>query len=196
MRRFLLLLTLVGAGACQQADVRSVVFYNFALLDESAADEHYEQFADVNGGVVTYGCFVVQKRQLDCFDAASTGAPNLRLGVVECTCPCAEVEDDPCDPSRRPVRTGSVRGLVNETQGPLQLGGVELPTNVDLANATDLFITLEKNADASPSPSTDVVLKGTLQQDGSVLRGTLKSPSNRPVQGAVTILPVKDEVSL
>lgn len=195
-RPLLLSLILLGAGACQQAPVRSVVYYNFAQLDESADDEHYQQFADVNGGVVDFGCFVVQRRQTNCFDSTGTGQPNLHLGVVECVCPCTEVEPDPCDSSREMVRSGEVRGLVNQVQGPLLLGGVEIPISVDLGGATDMLISVEKNVDPSPSPSTKVLLKAKLFKDGTVLRGTLKSTTTDPVQGAVTIVPVKDEVSL
>jgi hypothetical protein len=198
MRRALLVLALATStlAACQSADVRSVVYYNFSQMVESPNAQHYQQFADVNGGVVSLGCFVVQKRQLDCFDTTSSGQPNLRLGVVECECPCAAFEDDPCDASRRQVRTGTIRGLVNETQGPLQLGGVEIPSNLVLDQADDLFITVESNTDADPSPSDSVLLKGVLTQDGTVLRGNLKSPTTQPVTGSVSILPVEDEVSL
>jgi hypothetical protein len=192
----LLSLLVLGAAACQQAPVRSVVYYNFVQLDENAPDEHYQQFADVNGGVVDFGCFVVQRRQTNCFDSTGTGQPNLHLGVVECVCPCDQIEDDPCDASRPKVRTGVVRGLVNQVQGPLLLGGVEIPISVDLEGASDMFISVEKNVDPSPSPSTDVLLKTPLQKDGTVLRGNLKSTTTDPVQGSVTIVPVKDEVSL
>jgi hypothetical protein len=196
MKRALLFLAAVGLGACQSADVRSIIYYNFSQMPESARDEHYQQFADVNGGVVSLGCFVVQKRQLDCFDTDSSGNPNLRFGVVECECPCAAYENDPCDDTRRQVRTGTVRGLVNQTQGPVQLGGVEIPTNVVLKQASDLFITVEPNVDADPSPSDSVLLKGVLMRDGTVLRGNLKTPTTQPIQGSVSILPVEDEVSL
>lgn len=199
MRSALLVLALLcpGAlGACQSADVRSVVYETFSQLPESTQNEHYQQFADVNGGVVSIGCFAVQKRQLDCFDTTSSGQPNLRLGVVECECPCAAYEEDPCDATRRQVRSGVIRGLVNETQGPLQLGGVEIPTNLVLKQASDIFITVESNTDADPGPSGNVLLKGALLQDGSVLRGNLKTTTTQPVGGTVAILPVEDEVSL
>ena len=186
----------LATAGCQRAEVRAVIYYNFSLLDESEPDQHYQHFADVNGGVADLGCFVVQKRQLNCFDSGGDGSPNLRLAVVECDCPCVEEEPDPCDATRPPVRVGFVRGLVNETQGPLQLGGVEIPSNIDLARAVDLFITIEDNADTSPGPAAEVVLTGPLTPDGAVLRGQLASPTTRPVQGAVTIVPVTDEASL
>jgi hypothetical protein len=195
-RPLLLSLILLGAAACQQAPVRSVVYYNFSQLDESADDEHYQQFADVNGGVVDFGCFVVERRQTNCYDSTGTGQPNLHLGVVQCECPCTATEPDPCDSSRDPVRSGEVRGLVNQVQGPLLLGGVEMPITIDLTGATDMFISVEKNVDPSSSPSTEVLLKTKLLEDGMVLRGTLKSTTTDPVQGSVTIVPVKDEVSL
>jgi hypothetical protein len=197
-RRFTAAITLLLALtlACDAGRVRSIVFYNFALLDESAPDEHYEHFVQLGGGIVPLGCLVVQRRQINCVDNAGTGMPNLRLAVVECTCPCAVVEPDPCDASRAPVRSGTIRGLVDQADGPIVLGGVELPMEIALDQATELFLTREPNTDGDPTPSADVLLDGVLQRDGRVLRGQLESPGVDPVQGNVTIMPVEDEVQL
>jgi hypothetical protein len=94
------------------------------------------------------------------------------------------------------VRSGIIRGLVNQSEGAIVLGGVEIPTDVDLADATGLFITRERNDDASPTPASDLVLGGELVRDGAVVRGTLTSRSNDLTQATVTIVPVRDEVSL
>jgi hypothetical protein len=194
--RVLLLTTALVAAACDRASVHSVVFYNFTQLDASADLEHYQQFAEIDGGVVDLGCLVVQRRQLSCYDNAGSGEPNLRLAVVECQCPCAAVEPDPCDPARPMVRSGAIRGLVNQSEGALVLGGVELRSDVELAAATGLFITREPNDGDSLAPSDDVVLGGALVPDGAVIRGLLTSPSSDVRQAIVTIVPVRDEVSL
>jgi hypothetical protein len=194
----LLVLALAGAAGagCSASDVRSVLYYDFVQLDESAPDQHYQQFVDVHGGIVDLGCFVVQRRQTNCYDTAGNGQPNLHLGVVECTCPCTEEVDDPCDPSRPKVRKGTIRGVVAQVDGPLVLGGVELPVPIDLTDATHLFITVEANADTSPQPSSDVVLQGKLERDGAVVNGVLDCPTPLPVTGRVTIVPATDEVPL
>jgi hypothetical protein len=192
----LLVVTALALAACQAAELNAVVYYDFALLPESEPAQHYQQFADVNGGVAEFGCLVVERRQVNCYDNAGTGEPNLRLGVVECECPCAELEADPCDPTRPMVRKGIVRGLVNQVHGQHVLGGVELPTPVDLAEASRVFITVEANDDASPAPGAQVILRGALESGSGVLTGALESPTGEPTQGKVTIVPVRDEVSL
>jgi len=196
IRPVLLALLLAAAAGCDEAPRHAVIYYDLALLAGSNTYDHYQHFAEVGGAVVDLGCLVVQRRQLNCFDNAGTGEPNLRQVVVECACPCVSEEPDPCDPTRPAVRTGDVRGLVNATAGPFVLGGVEIPTEIELSEATGLFITRESNDDASPLPSADVVLGGALQRDGAVLHGELVSPTRDPVQGTVTIVPVRDEASL
>jgi len=66
-----------------------------------------------------------------------------------------------------------VRGLVNQSEGAIVLGGVELPTQVELSGASGLFITTEPNDDPTPEPSTSLLLGGVLHRDGAVL------PTNR-----------------
>jgi hypothetical protein len=195
MRRTLLLL-LVFTSACVASDVRSVLYYDFVQLEESTPGQHYQQFADVHGGIVDIGCFVVERRQTNCYDTAGNGQPNLHLGVIECTCPCTERVADPCDASRAMVHAGTIRGVVAQVDGPLVLGGVELPVPIDLTDATRLFITVEDDADTSPQPSTDILLQGKLEKDGAVVNGVLDSPTTLPVTGRVTIVPATDEVPL
>jgi hypothetical protein len=196
MRNAAFALALLVLAACGIDDVRTVVYYDFVQMEESAPDQHYQQFADVNGGVVDFGCFVVQERQTNCFDIAGNGEPNLHLGVVECECPCTEMEADPCDASRPMVRKGTIRGVVAMSAGPLVLGGVELPVAIDLADATHMIITVEQNADDSPRPSPNVLLEGDLERQGAVVNGVLDSPSTKPVAGRVTLVPATDEVLL
>jgi hypothetical protein len=183
-------------AACQRADVRAVVYYDFVQLEASPVGEHYQEFVDLNGGVVSLGCFVVELRQTNCFDVGANGSPNLHLGVVECECPCTAAVADPCGAASEPVTAGTIRGVVDELSGPLTLGGVEIPVDIDLAPATRLFITREPDTDSDPLPSGDIVLEGELRDGGAVLRGELTNPGNEPVSGRVTIVPVQDEVSL
>ena len=171
LRLVVVLVALAAASGCSATDVRSVLYYDFVQLDESAASEHYQQFADVHGGIVDLGCFVVQRRQTNCFDTAGNGQPNLHLGVVECVCPCTALEADPCDATRAPVRKGVIRGVVAQVDGPLVLGGVELPVPIDLSDATRLFITLEANSDADPRPSSDIILSGKLACGKTIAEG-------------------------
>ena len=192
----LLALALVALTGCTASDVRSVIYYDLVQMDQSAPDQHYQQFVDVHGGIVSLGCFVVQRRQTNCFDTAGTGQPNLHLGVVECTCPCTEVEADPCDATRPMVRKGTIRGVVAQVSGPLIQGGVELPVPMDLSDATHLFIDVEDNADTDPLPSSNILLQGKLERDGAVVNGVLDCPTTQPVSGRVTIVPATDEVSL
>jgi len=197
VRTVALLLAALALGAgCDRAPVRAVIYYNLSQVAASAADDHYQQFADVDGAVVDLGCLVVERRQVNCYDNAGTGEPNLRVAVVECDCPCIDAEADPCDPSRPAVRAGIIRGLVNQSDGAVILGGVDIPTEVELSEATGLFITREPNADPSPQPSSELILDGALYRDGSVVRGALSSPTSELVEGNVTIVPVRDEVSL
>jgi hypothetical protein len=146
--------------------------------------------------VVDLGCLVVQRRQINCYDTAGNGSPNLRLAVVECEYPCTAEEPDPCDPTRPPVRSGVIRGLVDQQEDANVLGGVEIPSDIEMSGADQLFITREPNDDPSPSPSTDILIRGPLIRDGEVIRGNLTSPTIDPVQGTVTIVPVRDEVSI
>ena len=187
---------LVSAAACEHAPVHAVIHESFSLLDASAADEHYHHYAGRGGVVVDLGCFVVERRQLDCFDTTGGGQPLLYLAVVECTCPCVDEEADPCDATRPQVRAGTIRGLVDREGGTLTRGGVELPSRVDLSDASQLFITREDNGDVDPAPGRDVVLDGPLVRDGRVLRGELESPTRAAVSGLVTVVPVEDEVWL
>lgn len=183
--------SLSALAGCEHAPVRAVLYETFSLLPASVEGEHYERFGQVNGVSAPIGCFVVEKRQIDCFDSNGAGEPNDHLAVVECTCPCDEQVDDPCDPDRPPVRAGTVRGLVDEEGGALTRGGVETPTDIDLAQAGYLYV---RRVPEMGAP--EVILGGPLVRDGSVLLGRLRSPTNQPVTCLTTVVPVVDGVSL
>ncbi|MCA9562543.1 MAG: hypothetical protein KC561_03595 [Myxococcales bacterium] len=56
----------------------------------------------------------------------------------------------------------------------LQDTGVRLTTELDLSTATEIFITVERNGETDYAPSSQVIMFGTLQQDGQgTLRGAL-----------------------
>jgi hypothetical protein len=183
-------------GACEHADVRAVVYETLSQVEVSRPAEHYRQLAQRGDVILDLGCFVVQRRQSNCFDASSDGHPNFHLAVVECACPCTDEEPDPCDATRAHVRSGTIRGLVDEEGGTATSGGVEIPTNVDLADATWLFVTREPNDTTGVAASGDVVIGGALVPEGAVLRGELASPTRQPARGHVTVVPARDEVSL
>jgi hypothetical protein len=94
------------------------------------------------------------------------------------------------------VRAGTIRGIVDEEGGVLTLGGVELRTDVGLADATWLFVTREPDDDSDPAPGADIVLGGPLVPEGEVLRGQLRSPTRQAVSGHVSVVPVRDGVWL
>lgn len=183
---------------CLEDNLEAIIYYNFELLEPAPRDFHYQQFAQINGGVVDLGCFVVEMRQVQCtdFTAEDPPRPRLRPAVVECSeCPCIDRGIDPCDETRI-VILGEIRGTVDHPDGVLRSGGVEYPTRVALADADQLFITVEPDFGDEPEPSGDVILLGEAVRDGTVLRGNLANPAGGLVKGRFTIVPLKDEVTL
>ena len=199
--RALALIVLLGAAlaalpSCLEDDLEAIVYYNFELLDPAPRDFHYQQFAQIDGGVADLGCFVVEMRQIACNDRTTEGNPRIRPAFVECNaCPCGDRVIDPCDDTRI-VTMGEIRGTIDHPDGILRTGGVEYPTQVALAAATEVFITVEPDFGDVPEPSGDIVLQGDARQDGTVLRGLLENPAGGLVKGRFTIVPLKDEVTL
>ncbi len=187
---------------CLEDDLESIIYYNFELLEPPPRDFHYQQFAQISGGVVDLGCFVVEMRQVQCtdFTAEDPPQPRLRPAVVECSeCPCIDRAFDPCVVEPNPPRIvtlGEIRGTVDHPDGVLRSGGVEYPTRVALADADELFITIEPDFGDEPEPSGDIILLGEAVRDGTVLRGILENPQGGLVKGLFTIVPLKDEVKL
>jgi hypothetical protein len=199
-RGWLGLFCLLGAGllgACELYDVRATLHYNFLAMEEAPVGAHYQQFAEVDQSTVDLGCFVMANRQTNCFDvvlqADGTAVPLLRPAIVTCECPCTTTAADPCDPAAQ-VIAGDIRGTVDHRGELVRNGGVEIPTEVDLGRATELFITVEPDDDGDAVPSLDVLLRSELRREGPVLRGDLVTPTTLPVSGRVTIVPVEDSV--
>jgi hypothetical protein len=71
-------------AGCPESRVASIINYNFSSdLPASAAGYHYEQFATINGAVVSLGTFEVRYNvALSKFDVSSDGTPNRRRAVV------------------------------------------------------------------------------------------------------------------
>jgi hypothetical protein len=196
-----LALVLPCLPACLEYERRAVIYYNVSQLPVSAEGESYQHFASIGGYVVDLGCFVVEPRQINCFDFRvdqfGDVHPNIFNALVECECPCTEPMPDPCDRSSTPalVTRGVLRGTVDTFHPILRLGGAEFPTPVELRDATEIFITVQSDDDA-PRPSEEVILRAALTPGGSVLRGDLENPQRLPVRGSVTIVPTRDGASL
>jgi hypothetical protein len=195
--RWVAIAALLCVPGCLEDDRRAIMYFNFEQLEPAAAGSHYQQFAEINGAVADLGCFVVERRQVLCSEFLQNGDPKLRPAVVECDrCPCTDVMEDPCRPAADFVTKGEIRGTVDHPDGVLRAGGVEYPTQVALDTATELFITIEPDDLDAPGPSGDIILRGDLVRDGSVLRGLLVNPQGALVKGRVTIVPLEDEVTL
>jgi hypothetical protein len=186
------LLAALAPGCTDFYDLRATVYYNFVSLEAPPADAHYQQFVEIGGSTTDLGCFVVEARQINCFDVEDDGTPYLRPSVVSCDCPCTATEVDLCDEDRV-VTAGEIRGVVDHSgTGMIRYGGVEIPSVIDLGGATELYITVEPDDGDQPGPSLDLLLRGELRAEGSVLRGELETPTTLPVSGRVTIVPVED----
>jgi hypothetical protein len=190
------LLPLLLCSACDGSLYRSVLYYNLDDVEPAPPGQHYQQFAELTGGVADLGCFAVEYRQFNCFDARGDGSPNLRPVVVECACPCTERGVDPCDEARSAI-AGTIRGIVDHADLPLQLGGIEFPSTVDLARASEIFITVEPDEDDDPRPSRRVLVRASLQPRGTVLWGLLRPPGPLELaRGRVSVAPVRDGAQL
>jgi hypothetical protein len=182
---------LAFASGCELGDIQATIHYNFQGLEPPQVGLHYQHFAEVDGLVVDLGCFVVERRQVNCFDARADGTPVIRPAVVECACPCTAVEDNPCQTGATVV-AGAIRGVVDHSEAAVRAGGVEFPSYTALAESTEVFITREPAADASPQPTSDLLLRGDLRRDGGVLRGELATPTPLAISGQIAIVPVRD----
>jgi hypothetical protein len=194
---FLWLSCAVLLAGCPQARIATLVDYNFSSdLPASPAGFHYEQFATINGSVVSLGTFVVRYDvALSKFDVASDGTPNTRRAVVNVGFE-AYPEGDPDwgDPKPGSTIYGVLDGSDPNTSLPV--GGVEFPTGVDCTGATEIFITVEPDDRGTALPSHDVMLQGYLTQKlQGTLAGNLTNPAGYTrINGHVAVVVLKDDV--
>jgi hypothetical protein len=196
----------VAAGApllagCLEFKPQAQIFYNFQGLRMSTDTDHYEHWADVNGAVVSLGCFRVEPRSNTCNDVSIELLPDggvlvtpvKRPSVVLCAaCPCdAPKIQDPCDPEGAMVTDGIVAGTLDVGTS----GGITIDTLIRLEDAASLYVSLEQNADADPGPG-DVLMRGPLFPDGAVSRAVLTTSSQTMrASGTASILFTSDSVS-
>jgi len=137
-----------------EAKYATILGYNFSSdLPASEPGYHYEQFATINGSVVSLGSFVVRYDvALSKFDVDSTtGVPFKRRAVVNVGFE-AYPEGDPNwgDPKPGSTIYGVLDGSDPGTSLPV--GGVELATGVDCSGATEIFITVEPDDRGTRAP--------------------------------------------
>lgn len=110
----------------------------------SAEGQHYELFAEVNGGLVSLAKYKIFENVADCgADPATT--PPVQL---------VQRYDDGAD---RATLCGGHRtlGAIDRTDlaAASLVGGVRIDTPVDLSAATRLIISLETDGDSDPRPA-------------------------------------------
>ncbi len=198
MRQLAVIALLAGLAGCLESDTRAVVYYNLTGIPGSDAGDHYRHYASLHGGVAELGCFVIEARQINCFDfdvdEQGNVSRNIFDALVECECPCTATAPDPCDTADGPalVTAGSIRGTLESYDAILNNGGAEFPVQLELGDAVDVFITRQANDDPGPQPAGEVMLSGAVEPNGSVLTGALAAPGSRPGEGRVTIVPIDD----
>ena len=187
----------VVLAGCPQARVASVVHYNFSTdLPASATGYHYEQFATVNGAVVSLGSFEVRYDvALSKFDVGTDGVPVKRRAVVNVGFEAyPEGDENWGDPTPGSIIYGVLDGSDPTTSLPV--GGAEFPTNVDLTGATEIFITVEPDERGTALPSHHVMLQGYLTQTlQGAIAGDLTNPDGYTrINGHVSVVLLKDDV--
>jgi hypothetical protein len=187
----------VFLSGCPEAHYATLLDYNFSSdVPASEPGYHYEQFATINGSLVSLGSFVVRYDvALSKFDVDSEGKPNRRRAVVN-TGFEAFPEGDPNwgDPKPGSIIYGVLDGSDPSTSLPV--GGIEFPTAVDCSGATEIFITVEPDDRGTALPSHDVMLQGYLTQK---LQGTLAGNLTNPdgytrINGHVAVVVLQDNV--
>lgn len=194
-----LLGTLLATGACDVTERRANIYYNFSLMPAPEAGTHYEHFAVIDGFAINLGCFTVEDRQVNCFDYSwppgeAVPIPNYHPAIIECECPCVEKAEDPCSAegeNRPEVFAGTIVGTVDHS-AEIRLGGAEFYTNIELAETQAIEVSLEDDRDSDPRPTGLLLLRGEVRREGSVLRGSLGTPTTKPIRGQVAILPIED----
>lgn len=191
--KVLLLVLALPLCGCPQARTGSMIYYTFSG-DTPMSEEgfHYEQFAVINGAIVSLGTFRNALCALSPFDVTTSDAgtfPNRRKCVVS-----ADYRED--DEGR--ATSGKFYGVLDGSDPvtSLPVGGIEMPTPVDCTGATEVFITIEPDNRGTPLPSHDVILQGyvagTVQ---GVLTGELTNPQGyAKIRGHVSLVPLRDDV--
>ena len=187
----------VVLAGCPEARIASVLNYNFSTdMPASEAGYHYEQFATINGAVVSLGSFEVRYNvALSKFDVGADGVPYKRRAVVSVGFEAyGEGDENYGDPKPGSVIYGVLDGSDPGTSLPV--GGVEISTPVDCTGATEIFITVEPDERGTALPSHDVILQGYLTQKlQGATAGELTNPDGYTrISGHVSVVVLKDDV--
>ncbi|MCA9560282.1 MAG: hypothetical protein KC583_17155 [Myxococcales bacterium] len=151
MVRALTLLSAITLGlvaGCVDIYRGAIVQFNLRRIDRSAPGEHYTLFAVVNGGAVPIAAFKVLSAARDCGQD-----PDLVADVD-----LVQRYDDGAD---RATLCGTDRrlGLVDKIDlaTATLAGGVKVTTDVDLRDATSVFLSIEPDGDRDPAPDRVVM---------------------------------------
>lgn len=210
---------LLPSAACVHINRGAIVQMNFQTLDSNVPGEHYELFATLEGGAVSLGHFKV----LDAIDNTLVpppdGRPRQHCGgnpLVTSNVQLVQFYDNDYDAARQ-CDPGERIGTVDKFADGLRLilaGGVRLDTDVDLADADGLFLSVEADGDVDPQPER-VLLRAAVARGTDPLtcahpeavptrRGVLLGsfvPASDPLDcpfpvGRVAIVPAEDETVL
>ena len=158
----LIVAALASLTSCVDIYRGALVQFNLRQATRSAAGEHYEMFAVVNGGAVPIGRFKILNTLSDCGGVAGLTA---NVDLVARYDNGASVEDM-CQSDRR-------LGLVDKVDlaTATLAGGIKLSTPVDLSEADSVFITVEPDGDTDERPGA-AVMRGDLDWGVAPFRPT------------------------
>jgi hypothetical protein len=153
----------LAAGACVEHVRPSIIQFNIVQggFDTNAAGEHYALYAEINGGAVALERFKVLDAVTDC-----GGDPNRIYGPTAGPPPPVKLfqlyrndqdQAGVCDPDRR---IGTEDLLYAEAG--LLIGGVRMDVDVDLAEATRVWVSVEPDDDVDPRPSGPPIVTAAL----------------------------------
>lgn len=145
MLRLALILSLLLTG-CVDIHRGAIVQMTIKRLDDSTTGQHYAFFATINGGAVLLERFKVLDSRDDCGDTL-----NTQVQLVHRWNEGMSAEEQ-CDHHRR---FGTIDLLQLSTV--TLVGGMRIDTQVDLSEATNVFLTIEDDEDFDPRPSTAIL---------------------------------------
>lgn len=140
--RALLPLALLAAG-CVEIHRGATVAMNLEEAAAAGPEEHYQLYAVVNGGPVALQRFKVLSPIRDC-GASPALVPDIQ--VVQAY-DVGVSREALCQPERR---LGAIDKIDFATAA--NVGGIRVATEVDLSDATSVFVTVEADGDTDPRP--------------------------------------------
>ncbi len=140
------LLLALALSSCVDVNRGALVVLKLrAAVKSNEAGQHYALYGVVNGGAVLVERFKVLDNLADCGFDPETASP---VQLVQRYDEGASMESL-CDTGRR---LGNVDKI--DTSTATLVGGVRIETDVDLSDAERLFVSVEVDGDADPTPGT------------------------------------------